>query len=117
MKEIADTEAIRVFAENLRHLLLSPALGAKRVLAVDPGYRTGCKVVVIDSQGTLKAHEVIFPSQSEHRIKEAEATLVRLCKEHQIEAIAVGNGTAGRETEGFVRKLVQAGLLGSARVI
>ena len=117
MKERADLEAISVFAENLRNLLLSAPLGGKRVLAVDPGYRTGCKVAVIDEKGDLQEHTVIFPSQSERKVGEAESELVALCKRFRIEALAVGNGTAGRETETFLRRLVKEGKLGEAKVI
>jgi len=117
MKEKADIEAISVFAENLRNLLLSPPLGGKRVLAVDPGYRTGCKVAVIDEKGDLQEHTVIFPSQSERKVGEAETELVALCKKFRIEALAVGNGTAGRETETFLRRLIKEGKLGDAKVI
>jgi uncharacterized protein len=114
-KERADAQAIQVFAENLRNLLLAAPLGGKRVLAVDPGYRTGCKVVVVDEKGDLKDHTVIFPTQSERRVEEAESVVERLCREHRIEAVAVGNGTAGRETEQFLRKLGPR--LGSAQIV
>ncbi|HEY1584705.1 MAG TPA: Tex family protein, partial [Polyangia bacterium] len=117
LKERADTEAIKVFAGNLRALLLQSPLGGKRVLAIDPGYRTGCKVAVIDDKGDLQTHDVVFPTQSERKIDEAAATLERLCKQHRIEAVAIGNGTAGRETETFVRKLAQEGRLGAVKVI
>jgi len=104
-KKRADEEAIRVFAENLRELLLAPALGQKNVLAIDPGFRTGCKVVCLDRQGKLLFHEVIYPSQSDRRAEEAAHVIKTLCAKLNIEAIAIGNGTAGRETEVFVRKL------------
>lgn len=104
-KQRADEEAIRVFAENLRELLLAPALGQKNVLAIDPGFRTGCKVVCLDRQGKLLFHEVIYPSQSDRRAEEAAHVIKTLCAKLNIEAIAIGNGTAGRETEVFVRKL------------
>lgn len=104
-KKRADTEAIRVFSENLRELLLAAALGRKNVLAIDPGFRTGCKVVCLDRQGKLLFHDVIYPTQSDHRIREAADAVKSLCAKFQIEAIAIGNGTAGRETETFVRKL------------
>jgi uncharacterized protein len=117
LKERADEQAIGVFAENLRHLLLAPPLGGKRLLAVDPGYRTGCKLVVLDEKGDLKAHEVIFPTQSDHRIKEAESVIERLCKQHRVEAVAIGNGTASRETETFLRRLAKEERLGGARVV
>lgn len=101
----ADEEAIRVFAENLRQLLLAPPLGQKNVLAIDPGFRTGCKVVCLDKQGKLIHTDMIYPHQSEKNSSEAEAKIVGLCEKFQIETIAIGNGTAGRETEAFVRKL------------
>ncbi len=104
-KKRADTEAIRVFSENLRELLLASPLGQKNVLAIDPGFRTGCKVVCLDRQGKLLHHDVIYPSQSEHRVSQAGETVRTLCQKYQIEAIAIGNGTAGRETETFVKKL------------
>ncbi len=117
LKDKADLEAIRVFAENLRNLLLQAPLGGQRVLGVDPGYRTGCKVVVVNEQGELKANDVIYPSQSERKIEEAEAIVVGLCKQHRIEAVAVGNGTAGRETETWIRKLAKEGKLGELKII
>ncbi len=104
-KKRADAEAIRVFAENLRELLLAPPLGQKKVLAIDPGFRTGCKLVCLDRQGKLLHHAVIYPTQSEGRVEEAAWTVMALCEQNQIEAIAVGNGTAGRETETFLRGL------------
>lgn len=105
-KKKADIEAIRVFAENLRELLLAAPLGRKNMLAIDPGFRTGCKVVVLDRQGKLLHHEVIYPTAaSTKQISEAATTVVALIKQYQIEAIAIGNGTAGRETETFIRKL------------
>lgn len=104
-KKKADLEAIRVFAENLRELLLSPPMGRKNVLAIDPGFRTGCKVVCLDRQGKLLYHDVVFPAQSDYRGREAADTVCALCQKFQIEAIAIGNGTAGRETETFVRAL------------
>jgi protein Tex len=104
-KKKADQEAIRVFADNLRQLLLSPPLGRKNVLAVDPGFRTGCKIVCLDRQGKLLHHDVIYPAQSDYRVREAADTVRVLCVKFQIEAIAIGNGTAGRETEAFVRLL------------
>jgi uncharacterized protein len=104
-KKKADTEAIRVFAENLRELLLAPALGQKNVLGIDPGFRTGCKIVCLDRQGKLLFHDVIYPSQSDSRVTEAENKIRVLCQKFAIEAIAIGNGTAGRETETFIRAL------------
>ncbi|MCE7064728.1 Tex family protein [Dyadobacter sp. CY326] len=102
-KEKADIAAIQVFTENLRQLLLASPLGQKNVLAIDPGYRTGCKVVVLDSQGNLNADQVIYPFD---KPGDANARLSDLIQKFKIEAIAVGNGTAGRETEDFVRKLL-----------
>ncbi|WP_028314189.1 Tex family protein [Desulfatibacillum aliphaticivorans] len=104
-KEKADEEAVKVFADNLRHLLLASPLGRKRVLAIDPGYRTGCKVVVLDRQGTLLHYTAVFPHSSDRQVLEAEETVKNLVRQHQIEAVAIGNGTAGRETEAFVRRL------------
>lgn len=104
-KKEADEEAIRVFGENVRQLLLAPPLGQKSVLAVDPGFRTGCKVVCLDRQGKLLHGATIFPHKSEREADEAAQTLVDLCNRFQVEAIAVGNGTAGKETEAFIRKL------------
>lgn len=110
VKERADDEAIRIFAENLRQLLLAPPLGQKRVIALDPGFRTGCKVVVLDSQGNLLYHTTIFPHPPQNRRDEAAATLRSLAARYYPEAFAVGNGTAGRETEQFVRSLGLAGV-------
>lgn len=104
-KEKADEEAIGVFAENLRQLLLAAPLGQKRVLALDPGFRTGCKVVCLDAQGELKHHDVIYPHAPHNKTAEAAACIEHLVKKHQIEAISIGNGTASRETEQFVRGL------------
>ena len=104
-KKKADLEAIRVFADNLRQLLLAPPLGRRNVLAIDPGFRTGCKVVCLDRQGKLLHHEVIYPTQSDYRVKEAGETVLGLCQKFQVESVAIGNGTAGRETESFVRSL------------
>lgn len=104
-KKRADEEAIRVFVENLRQLLLAPPLGQKNMLAIDPGFRTGCKVVCLDRQGKLLHTVTIFPHQSEKEATEAAGTLIELCDQFQVEAIAVGNGTAGRETEAFVKGL------------
>ena len=106
LKERADDEAIAVFARNLRELLMAPPLGGRRVLAIDPGYRTGCKVVCLDAQGALLHHDVVYPTaSSEKKIEEAGRTLKDLAKRFGIEAIAIGNGTASRETERFVRGL------------
>ena len=101
----ADTEAIRVFAANLRDLLLAPPLGPKVVLAIDPGFRTGCKTVVLDAQGRLLHNETIQPHQSERLRREAGARVEALVSHFSVEAVAIGNGTAGRETEAFVRGL------------
>src|SRR5690606_31086865 len=103
-KEKADAYAIRIFSENLRQLLIAPPLGQKRVLAIDPGYRTGCKTVVLDEQGNLQSDTVIYPFDKPDTSK---AELRSLINRFQIEAIAVGNGTAGRETEDFVRKMLR----------
>ncbi|MDY7029593.1 MAG: Tex family protein, partial [Spirochaetota bacterium] len=104
-KEAADEESIKVFAENLRQLLLAPPLGPKRVLAIDPGYRTGCKVVCLGAQGELLRHDVIYPHEPQSRAPEAEARLLELAAAYETEAVAIGNGTAGRETEQFVRRI------------
>jgi uncharacterized protein len=105
-KTRADAEAIRVFAENLRELLLASPLGQKNVLAIDPGFRTGCKVVVLDRQGKLLHNDVIYPTASSTaEIREAAEAVLSMVKKYQIEAIAIGNGTAGRETESFVKLL------------
>ncbi|PWD98590.1 Tex family protein [Marinilabilia rubra] len=102
-KEKADEEAIRVFSENLRQLLLAPPLGQKRVLAIDPGYRTGCKVVCLDAQGELLHNETIYPHPPQKEMGKAKKKLDSLVDAYKIEAIAIGNGTASRETEAFVR--------------
>ncbi len=104
-KQRADAEAIKVFAENLRQLLLAPPLGQKNVLAIDPGFRTGCKIVCLDRQGKLLHHETIYPLQSEKLAAEGGSRIKELCNRYDIEAIAVGNGTGGRETETFLRSL------------
>ncbi len=108
-KTRADVEAVRVFAENLRNLLLSPPLGQKRVCGIDPGLRTGCKVVFLSAQGALLHHDVIFPHGSDAAARAAAEKLSALCEKFAPEAVAVGNGTAGRETEAFVRGLHLAG--------
>jgi protein Tex len=105
LKQRADSEAIRVFAENLRELLLAPPLGQKRVLALDPGFRTGCKLVCLDAQGGLIHNDTIYPHTGERKAEEAGATVLALCQRFGIEAVAIGNGTASRETESFVRGL------------
>lgn len=104
-KEKADRYAIQVFTENLRQLLLASPLGQKRVLAIDPGYRTGCKVVCLDSQGNLLADTVIYPFD---KALEAEATVKSYLQKYQIDVIAIGNGTAGRETEDFIKRIIAA---------
>ncbi len=102
-KEKADDEAIKVFAENLRQLLLSAPLGEKRVMGIDPGFRTGCKVVCLDSQGNLLHHEAIFPHPPQNETLKAMDTVTKLAAQYNIEAISIGNGTASRETEQFIR--------------
>ena len=104
-KKRADEEAIRVFVENVRQLLLAPPLGQKNVLAIDPGFRTGCKVVCLDRQGKLLYAETIYPLQSEKSAADAGAKILEMCERFLIEAVAVGNGTAGRETEAFIQSL------------
>ncbi len=101
----AEDTAIRVFADNLRELLLAPALGQTNVMALDPGFRSGCKLVCLDRQGHLQHHETVYPLLGKQDAEEAGGKIRRLCDEYQIEAIAVGNGTGGRETEGFLRSL------------
>lgn len=103
-KKRADEEGIRVFADNLRELLLASPLGQKSVLGIDPGFRTGCKVVCLDRQGKLLHNDVIYPDQSTRSSEEAFTKLRAFCLHFKIEAIAIGNGTAGRETEAFVRR-------------
>ena len=104
-KQKADEEAIKVFAENARQLLLAAPMGQKNVLALDPGFRTGCKVVCLDKLGKLLENATIYPHTGQGNVKAAEWQLTKLCEKYNIEAIAIGNGTAGRETETFVRKL------------
>lgn len=101
----ADQEAIKVFAENLRQLLLAPPLGQKNILAIDPGFRTGCKVVCLDKQGRLKHSDVIFPHQSAKLAASDAAKTASVCRQYDIEVIAIGNGTASRETEAFIRSI------------
>jgi len=113
-KKRADEEAIRVFVENLRQLLLSPPLGGKNILAIDPGFRTGCKVVCLDRQGKLLHNDTIYPIFSDKKVTEAGEKIREFCGRFGIEAIAIGNGTAGRETESFVRGL---GLSGEIQVV
>ncbi|MBW2409081.1 MAG: RNA-binding transcriptional accessory protein, partial [Deltaproteobacteria bacterium] len=102
-KQHADAHAIEVFARNLRQLLLASPLGSKRVMGIDPGFRTGCKVVCLDRQGKLLHHQNIYPHMDEKRNREAADSIVRLQRKYEIEAIAVGNGTAGRETEALIK--------------
>ena len=105
LKRRADQEAIRVFASNLRELLLAPPLGAKSVMAIDPGFRTGCKLVCLDKQGKLLHNEAVFPHTGGRQVEQAERTVRELCERFGTEVIAIGNGTAGRETEAFIRGL------------
>ena len=105
-KEKADEEAIRVFAENLRQLLLDAPLGQKRVMGVDPGFRTGCKVVCLDAQGNLLHHEAIFPHPPVRKPAEAAEAVAEMIREYHVEAIAIGNGTASRETKSFVKMVI-----------
>ena len=104
-KEKADKEAINVFTENLRQLLLAPPLGQKRVLAIDPGYRTGCKIVCLDEQGNVLCSETIFPHKPQEEINQAVKKIRLLVNRYKIEAIAIGNRTASRETESFVKEI------------
>jgi protein Tex len=104
-KKKADEEAINVFTTNLRQLLLSPPLGQKNVMALDPGFRTGCKVVCLDQQGKLIYNTTIYPNEPQLKTQEAMAIVMALCEKYQIEAIAIGNGTASRETEAFIRSI------------
>lgn len=101
-KEEADGEAIKVFAANLRQLLMAPVLGQKRILAIDPGYRSGCKVVALNEQGDLLLNDMIYPNPPQEKIVDSELKLADLVKEYNIDAIAIGNGTASRETKEFV---------------
>ncbi len=104
-KQRADAEAIRVFADNLRQLLLEPPLGAKRVMALDPGFKTGCKLVCLDEQGSLLHADTIYPHSSRKQAEAARETVRSLCGSYAIAAVAVGNGTAGRETEAFIKAI------------
>ncbi|MDP1764033.1 MAG: Tex family protein [Sediminibacterium sp.] len=108
LKQKADEDAINVFAENLRQLLLSPPLGSKRILAIDPGYRSGCKVVCLDEKGELKKTDLIFVHEA-NRMQESENKIRIMVKEYKIEVFAIGDGTAGRETEQFIKRM-QLGL-------
>ncbi|MBF0559513.1 MAG: RNA-binding transcriptional accessory protein [Nitrospirae bacterium] len=113
-KKLADAEAIRIFVENLRQLLLAAPLGGKNILALDPGFRTGCKLVCLDRQGKLLHNDTVFPHTGDKGAGEAAAKIRELCSRFGIEAIAIGNGTAGRETESFVRNL---GLPGEINIV
>lgn len=104
-KEKADIEAINVFADNLRQLLLAPPLGSKRILAIDPGFRSGCKVVCLDAQGALLHNETIYPHPPQNESSRAASKISNLVQTYKIEAIAIGNGTAGRETERFIQNI------------
>ena len=104
-KEKADEEAIKVFAENLRQLLLASPLGEKRVLSIDPGYRTGCKVVCLDAQGNLLHNETIYPHPPQNEYAQSMSKIAKLVEDYKVEAIAIGNGTAGRETEQFIQSI------------
>jgi len=104
-KKRADMQAITAFARNMREILMAPPLGSKTVLALDPGFRTGCKLVCLDKQGGLLCNDTIYPHQSENQISQSAAKVRALCEKYNVEIIAIGNGTAGRETEEFVRSL------------
>jgi protein Tex len=112
LKERADIEAIKVFASNIRELLLAPPLGSMRVLAIDPGMRTGCKVVCLDEQGALLHHDVMYLLGNSST--NAEKILLELCKKYDVQAVAIGNGTGGREAESFVREIIASGKLPKA---
>jgi uncharacterized protein len=104
-KQRAEKQAIEVFARNLRQLLLAPPLGPKRVMGIDPGFRTGCKLACLDRQGKLLHYDTIYPHMTEKQDRQAAETIINLAQQHRIEAVAVGNGTAGRETEALIRKI------------
>ncbi len=106
-KERADDEAIKVFTENLRQLLLSAPLGQKRVLALDPGFANGCKIACLDAQGNLLHHEIIYPHPPRNQVRQATEALRRMIRTYKIEAIAIGNGTASRESETFISNILQ----------
>jgi uncharacterized protein len=101
----ADLEAIKIFSTNLRQLLLAPPLGSKRILAIDPGFRTGCKVVCIDESGNLLTNVTIYPHPPQNESAQAQAKIAQLVQAYKIEAIAIGDGTAGRETESFIKRI------------
>ncbi len=102
-KERADEEAIAIFTKNLRQLLLAAPLGQKRVMGIDPGFRTGCKVVCLDAEGNLLHHEAIYPHPPKEQVKVAAQRVLQMVEQYKVEAISIGNGTAGRETEDFIR--------------
>jgi protein Tex len=104
-KQRADADAIKIFAENLRHLLMAPPLGPKRVMGIDPGFRTGCKIACLDRQGKLLHYDTVYLHMSEDKERESAEKIKKLCRQFEIEAIAVGNGTAGRETQTFIQNL------------
>lgn len=110
-RQKADDEAIRVFTENVRQLLLAAPLGQKRLMAIDPGFRTGCKIVCLDEQGKLLDNSVIYPHTGQGKLKDAEKIVTDLISKFSIQAIAIGNGTAGRETETFIRGLVPSSII------
>jgi len=110
-RQKADEEAIRVFTENARQLLLAAPMGQKKLMAIDPGFRTGCKVVCLDEQGKLLVNKTIYPHTGEAKLKESEKIIKELITSFSIEAIAIGNGTAGRETEAFIRSIVPSAML------
>ncbi|MBF0477990.1 MAG: RNA-binding transcriptional accessory protein [Candidatus Omnitrophica bacterium] len=105
LKKRADLQAIEIFNSNLRQLLMASPMGQKRVMGIDPGLRTGCKIVCMDEQGKLLVNDVVYLVKSEHELEQAAITVVTLCKKYKIEVIAIGNGTASRETEAFVKRL------------
>jgi len=104
-KKLADEKAIQVFAENLRELLLASPLGQKAILGIDPGFKSGCKVVALDAQGKLLEETVIYPHEPQRQSAQAKLVVMAFCAKHNLEAIAIGNGTASRETEQFVRSI------------
>jgi len=107
LKQRSDNEAIQVFRDNLYHLLLAPPAGPISVLGIDPGLRTGCKIAVVDETGKLLAHDVIYPHTSKHGVAEANQKIETLLRQHKVRAIAIGNGTASRETDAFVREFLR----------
>src|SRR5206468_682227 len=107
LKRRSDTEAINVFRDNLYNLLLAPPAGPISVLGIDPGLRTGCKVAVVDETGKLLAHDVLYLHTSKHGNEQAAVKLEQLLRRHEVRAIAIGNGTASRETDAFVREFLR----------